>query len=353
MHVHVAGAWRDPDSVRGIDAKSSGVSVTNALNFINAWNEGQLYFEFHTSGSTGPPKPIRFSREMMEASARLSIQALGLKPGMNALVSLDTRFVAGGMMLVRGLVGGLPLILCEPSSNPLKQVEETVDFLAVVPLQLKALLEESPQALDRVAIVIIGGAPLDEEVISKLASKQSQFFATYGMTETLTHIALRKLNGPDRQQFFYPLPGVRTSLDDRGCLVIQASHLGPGSIVTNDLAMLLPDGGFRIDGRVDDVINSGGHKVNTSAVESVVGQVLRSLDIQARFFVAGVPDSLLHQKVCLVIESTPLPEEKEENIFSSLEEKLARFDVPREILYRARFAETPTQKIDKRASLNG
>lgn len=351
MLVHVAGAWRNPDNLREVDGETLGASVQHALAFIQNWNAGKQEFTFHTSGSTGEPKPITFSRDMLESSARLSIEALALKPGMNALVSLDTRFVAGAMMLVRGLIGNLNLILRNPSANPLKDVKEPVDFLAVVPLQLTTLLKESPADLDRTAIVIIGGASLSEETILELQAKQSRFMATYGMTETLTHIALRRLNGPHRQSCFYPLPGVRMSVDARGCLVIHATHLGSMPIVTNDLVALTLDGGFEVLGRADEVINSGGYKVHPNRVEPAVRAVLQSLGIPSRFFIAGIPDAALQEKVCLVMESQPLSDDLEDRLKSLMQEQLPRYEAPRTILYRSRFIETSTQKIDKRATL--
>ncbi|MBL7850728.1 MAG: AMP-binding protein [Cyclobacteriaceae bacterium] len=351
MQVYVQGAWRNPETLGSLNQASLGESTQHAVNFIRAWNEGKSSFEFQTSGSTGTPKRMTFSRRSLENSARLTLRSLGLQPGMNALVTLDTRFVAGAMMLVRGLVGDLNLILQEPSSHPLQQLPGPVHFLALVPLQLKTLLQESRQELDQVATVIIGGAPLEDELIPWLENMHPQFYATYGMTETLTHIALRKLNGPGKQNAIYPLPGVHISLDERGCLIIEAGHLDTSRVVTNDLAILTPDGGFQILGRADEVINSGGVKVHPRAVEAATGQVLKSLSITSRFFVAGIPDPLLHEKVCLVMEGTPLPSDTEHQLLDRLRDQLNKYELPRQIIYRMKFAETATQKIDKRATL--
>jgi O-succinylbenzoic acid--CoA ligase len=255
------------------------------------------------------------------------------------------------MMIVRALVGGMNLIVREPTSNPLKGLAERVDFIAVVPLQLRVLLQESVKELDQLSTVIIGGAPLDEELVPVLEQRRPRFFATYGMTETLTHIALRKLNGPDRQRAFYPLPGVRTSLNERGCLVIEALHLSSSPIVTNDMAELNVDGSFQILGRADDVINSGGYKVHPRGVEEAAGQILKSLGINYRFFATGLPDPVLSQKVCLVIEGGPLSASVEAALRSRLQDALKKYELPREILYRKSFVETATQKIDKRATL--
>lgn len=351
MQVNVDGTWRNPDRLEEVSSTSLGESQRYALEFIRAWNSGKSFFEFRTSGSTGDPKPITFSRSSLESSALFTIRALGLKPGMNSLVCLDTRFVAGAMMLVRALMGHMNLILREPSSDPLKDLNITVDFAAFVPLQLNTCLQHSRVAFGKLSAVIIGGAPVDDAFVSALPAESPRIYATYGMTETLTHIALRKLNGADRQPCFYPLPGIRIEKDERGCLVIHASHLGDVPVVTNDLATFTPDGGFHILGRADEVINSGGYKVHPRTVESAAGRILRDLGIQVRIFVAGVSDPQLHQRVCLVVESQPLPPTVESALRDRLPLELKKFELPREIIYRDRFVETATQKIDKRATL--
>lgn len=350
MWILIHGEEYDLDAIGTASPAGLGISESHALRFLQAWQQGQQEFTFQTSGSTGPPRSVSFHRNQLEASARLTIHALNLRPGQHALICLDTRFVAGALMLVRGLLAGMNLIIREPSADPLENFPGPVDFMAVVPLQLATLLRHSREALDRVSVVIVGGAPLPDETVMELVGMRPAFYATYGMTETLTHIALRRLNGIDPQPRFQPLPGVNLSLDARGCLVIHAPHLGLTPIVTNDLVRFESDG-FTIIGRYDDVINTGGVKVHPAAVEVSVEHTLRALGLRCRFFVTALPDDRLQEAVCLVIEGSPLPGEVEEKLRTDLSTRLGRFEMPRTILYTPRFAESATQKIDKRASL--
>lgn len=351
MRIDFGDAWWNPHDPGASLPALSGPSSQAALRLILEWNDGQQNFTFQTSGSTGSPKVIRFQRSQLEASARLSIDALGLREGLCALVCLDTRFVAGAMMVVRSLLTGMDLIVREPSGNPLKDLTNPVDFVALVPLQLTTILEESPELLDKTSTVIIGGAMLPEPVADSLSKLKPAFFATYGMTETLTHIALRRLNGAGQQTSFHPLPTVKVSTDHRGCLVIEAPHLGATAIQTNDLVTWMPDGGFRIKGRVDEVINSGAVKVHPANVEYIVGQVLKTLGIPRRYFVAGAPDERLQQAVCLVIEGPPLSPETTRELLAQLRKQLTSYETPRQLLFTPHFSETPTQKVDKRATL--
>lgn len=351
MRINVSGTWWNLDALDTIPSSALGVSEATALQLLRDWINGEQHFTFHTSGSTGTPKSITFHRDQLEASARLTLQALGLRHGMRCLVCLDTRFVAGALMVVRSVLADMDLIIREPSANPLAG-SEPADFIAVVPLQLTTLLEESPSLLQRVSVVIIGGAPLPEAVIPQLETFENSFYATYGMTETLTHIALRKLNGPGQQQSFHLLPGILASADDRGCLVISAPHLGPEPVRTNDLVEWMEDGGFRIAGRFNDVINSGGVKVQPQRVEFAVEQVLKQMGIRCRFFVAAIPDDRLTESVGLVMEGSPLPPPVEAELKDLLSVILGRFELPRYILYSTHFEETDTQKIDRKGTVS-
>ena len=351
MRIQIHGEEYDLDAIGAASPAGLGISESHALRFLQAWQQGQQEFTFQTSGSTGPPRSVSFHRNQLEASAQLTIRALNLRPGQHALVCLDTRFVAGALMLVRGLLADMNLIIREPSADPLENYSGPVDFMAVVPLQLSTMLNHhSRKALDRVSVVIVGGASLPDETVRELEGMRPIFYATYGMTETLTHIALRRLNGIDPQPCFQPLPGVNLSLDARGCLVIHAPHLGLTPIITNDLVRF-ESNGFFIIGRHDDVINTGGVKVHPAAVEVTVEHALSALGLRCRFFVTALPDDRLQEAVCLVIEGSPLPGEVEEKLRTDLSTRLGRFEMPRTILYTPRFIETATQKIDKRASL--
>ncbi len=352
MRVNVSGSWWQTDALGSVPKATLQPSEIEAIRLLEEWNRGREEFTFITSGSTGAPKAMSFRRHQLEASAKMSIQALGLKSGMTALACLDTRYVAGAMMVVRTAVAKMHLIIRNPSSNPLKDLDWTVDFLAVAPLQIAALLDESLGQLNKTAVVIVGGGPIPNSMIPRLQRVAPACFATYGMTETLTHVALRRLNGKRPQTSFHLLPTVSAHADDRGCLVIEAPHLGPKPIETNDLVEWTKDGGFRVMGRIDSVINSGGIKVQPARVERAVEQVLTKLSIARRYFVAGVPDERLYESVVLVTEGLPFTITQEEELKKLLASKLGKFEMPRLLLYCPRFVETATQKIDRIATLD-
>lgn len=351
MRVNINDKWFDLHALATASRSDLGLTESVGLQLLRSWFDGQQDFTFHTSGSTGAPRPITFSRTQLEASAKLSIDALGLKPGMKSLACLDPRFVAGGMMIIRSAVAGMDVVIRRPSSNPLIDLREKVDFAALVPLQLSAALLDCPDKIALISVVIVGGAAIPESMIPSLDSYSGRFFATYGMTETLTHIALRKLNNPGKQNSFYLLPGISASSDERNCLVINAPHLGPMPIVTNDLVDWNNDGSFRVLGRYDDVINSGGVKIQPGRVELVVDQVHRQLGLSCRYFVSAMPDARLHETVVLVMEGSPLPAAVEDEMKKLLNSQLDKFESPRQILYAAHFEETDSLKIDKSATM--
>ncbi|MBI3482279.1 MAG: AMP-binding protein, partial [Bacteroidetes bacterium] len=269
------------------------------LKFCKAWLTGQKEFTINTSGSTGTPKEIRLKRGAMEVSAQMTINALHLKTGDTALVCLDTKYIAGQMMLVRSLVLGMNLIAVEPSANPFDNIDQPIDFTALVPYQLENILNQSPENLDSVRCAIIGGAAVSNSLKEKIKKTKCTVYATYGMTETISHVALQKLNGPDLQEYFEALENVRFRVDERGCLCIKANHLDR-EIITNDLVTLISSQKFKWLGRIDNVINSGGIKIIPEKIESVLEKIFDSLQIKKRFFVAGLPDEKLGQRVVAV-----------------------------------------------------
>jgi len=350
MRIFVGGTWHPIETVKKLDPQGLDESDRASLTFIRQWLNGTTSFSFRTSGSTGDPKPVSFTRDQLVASAKLSIQALGLAPAMKALVCLDPWFVAGAMMLARCLVNSMDIIVQHPSSRPFALYKQPVDFVALVPYQLSLLLEEDRTILDQPMIVIIGGAPLSESIVEQLQSHAASCYATYGMTETLTHIALRKLNGPGKQNDFHLLPGIRASTNEAGCLTIHAPHID-SPIVTHDLVEWTSGDSFRILGRTDEVINSGGVKVHPRAVEATIARAMEEQGYRLRFFVAGQPDAQLGERVCLIIEGSPLAERAEEVLLGHINQWLSPYERPRQVAYVPTFDETSTQKIDRKATV--
>ena len=264
------------------------------------------------------------------------------------------------MLLVRAFVLGMEVVIMEPSSNPLAAFgeQERFDFTAVVPLQLQTLLDGDTKyqvMLNRMKAILVGGGAVSASLQQRLPSVRAAIYHTYGMTETVTHIALRRLNGNAPSDAFMPLEGVQLALDERGCLTIQAPVTRNERLYTNDLVELRPDGSFVWLGRIDNVINSGGVKVQVEHVERTIERLLLELDdpnlSTRRFFVGPQPHERLGQVVTLVIEGAALGHDREIMIRTELGKRLDKYDVPRQICYVAHFKETPTRKIDRLATL--
>jgi len=322
----------------------------SALRFCQEWTSGQDSFTIDTSGSTGVPKKITLRREQMIASAEKTIKALDLREGMTSLVCLDTNYIAGRMMIVRSIIAPMDMIITGPSANPLKDLPPAqIDFVALVPYQLRAIVA-SPQRdrLNSIGRIILGGAPIDQELLSDISKLQVPCYATFGMTETLSHIALQKLNGVDLQDSFHVLDGNDISTDDRQCLVIDADYLDD-TIVTNDIVEFTSARQFRWLGRFDNVINSGGVKIMPESVEKIVGNYMLSQQLKNRFFVTGLSHPQLGQQAVLIVEGL-LTENQETDLLVWLRDKLPRYEIPKAVLYADNFTATATQKVNRAAS---
>lgn len=333
--------------------KAHTQSEISALQFCNNWLNGKEVFFLKTSGSTGIPKEIPVTREQLKASAQMTIAALNLESGFTSLVCLDTRYVAGTMMLVRSMEAGMSMIVVEPSSDPLERFspDTKIDFAAMVPLQVDAILNSiQPERLNKITSLLIGGAPLSAGSINRLQQTTCACYATYGMTETVSHIALQRINGPARQNYFQVLPGININTDERGCLVVDASHITSNAIITNDLVEIISTNQFRWLGRIDNVINTGGVKVFAEKIDEVVAKVFEELTIFNRFFIAALPDERLGQAVTLIIEGV-LSEQVQQKLTEKLAAKLSRFEQPRSIRYVENFVLTNTGKLDKLKTL--
>lgn len=326
----------------------------SAFQFCKEWLSGKKSFTIQTSGSTGAPKKIIVTRQQLKASANLTAAALGLQKNSTSLVCLDTRYIAGIMMMVRSIEVGMNMIIAARSSNPLEKInkEDVIDFTALVPLQLDTILKSGQkEKLNQIKIALIGGAAINHKTLEDIEGMKCNFFATYGMTETLSHVALQKLNGPNAQDYFESLPGIIFGHDERGCLKIFAPHITDEPIVTNDLIEFITPSQFRWLGRADTIINTGGVKVIPEKVEASISIVLDQLAIINRFFVAALPDSLLGESVNLFFEGVPLSTQIEEMIKMKIKESLNRFERPKSIQYISKFVDTDTGKINKRKTI--
>lgn len=329
----------------------------DALAFCRAWQNGQTEFTLYTSGSTGTPKSITLTRAQMQASARLTGQTLGLRADDAALVCLNIRYVAGVMMLVRGLELGLPMTIIEPVSNPLARFNPATirfAFTAFVPLQLQTILTDAPDKvpiLNSMKAILVGGAATSPTLERALQVIEAPVYATYGMTETVSHIALRRLNGSEHTDWFTALNAVNLGTDERNCLHITSAATNFERIQTNDVVELLDTTRFRLLGRADLVINSGGVKVQPERVEQIVQDVLARYGPVPRLFVAGLPDERLGQRVTVISEQWAVSSSQWAVIQEAVRAELGPYAVPKEWRTVPMFAETPTGKIDRKATI--
>ena len=297
-------------------------------DFLLDWFDSKSYVEMQTSGSTGNPKTVKVEKQAMVNSALATGDFFDLHPGNRVLQCLPVKYVAGKMMLIRAIVLGLDLDYVAPKSNPMENHDEEIyDFAAMVPLQAQNSLKE----LRNVKKLIVGGAKISASLEKELMKLSTQVYETYGMTETITHIAAKRVG----EKAFTVLPQVTISYDDRNCLVIHAPHIiAEETVVTNDLVELVNENQFIFLGRLDNIINSGGIKIMPEQVE-------QKLDgkIERRFFITSKDDAELGEKVVLVIEGESY--EIDKSIFDALD----KYERPKEVVFISKFKETETGKV--------
>lgn len=322
-------------------------------SFVLEWLNDDGEITVHTSGSTGKPKEIKLNKQQVKNSALMTAQYLGLGAGSTVLLSLSANYIAGKMMVVRAIENGWHLWAVEPSNQPLDNFDERIDLklVAWVPSQLKAMLDRKDKKLtsriQAIENILLGGSPVLPKLAEKLQSFPNKIFETFGMTETISHIAMRRLSGPAAQGLFETTdPDIILGQDERDCLVIIAPTLAHKPVITNDIVEVVDDRHFNWLGRVDNVVNSGGIKLFPEVLEQKVQPLLAQ-----RFFMAGISDEQLGQKVIMVLESTALPPNSIKKVKDSLATVLTRYELPREIITISEFEETATHKVNRKATL--
>ncbi len=330
-------------------------------DFLQEWNSPSETLLVHTSGSTGKPKPMWVEKQRMLNSAHITCDFLGLRPGDSALLCMSLDYIAGKMMVVRSIERKLRLFSVKPSGHPLsdeslaKMVEMDFDFVAMVPMQVYNTLQvpQERERLSRIKHLIIGGGAIDDALAEELRSLPGAVWSTYGMTETLSHIALRRLNGEEASEWYQPFDSVGVSLNSDGCLVIDAPLVCSAPLVTNDIAEIKqqetsshssdassslktssPHVLFRIKGRKDNVICSGGIKIQIEEVENLLRQHL-----DAPFLLAKKKDEKFGEIAVLVTESGDL-----EGVEAICRQVLPKYWVPRQYLHFDQLPMTETGK---------
>lgn len=310
--------------------------------FLSDWFSDNEYITVKTSGSTGKPKSIQLKKEFMKNSAKATSDFFKLKPKTSALCCLPIDFIAGKMMIIRALTLGWHLDIIKPSSHPLKHIKKSFDFCAMVPLQA----QNSINKLYQIKTLIIGGGQVSTQLQESLQTISTKVFATYGMTETITHIALKPLNFFSlkfNNPYYKLLPNISISTDNRNCLMIDAPKICEKIIITNDVVNLISKTEFEWKGRFDNVINSGGIKLYPEEIEKKLFRI-----ITQRFFVAGIMDETLGQKLVLIIEgefdSTTLDKVRKVN-------QLSVYEIPKQIFFVDKFLQTKTGKVKRNETL--
>lgn len=311
-------------------------------NFIKEWNSETDFVLARTSGSTGVPKEIRLPKKGMKLSAQLTGEFFGLKNGDTALLCMPVNFIAGKMMVVRAAELGLNLYCIEPTTKIDFSRFQTLDFVPLTPMQL----ENSFDSIGSVKTLLIGGAPLSDSLRNRLLNKNTNAFESYGMTETITHIGLKKIS----EEFFTVLNRVKIRKDKRECLVIQTPYFDE-EVVTNDLVKIKNQNQFKWLGRFDNVINSGGIKLIPEQIEEKL-----KTHIQQDFIISSLPDDLLGEKLILIIED-PGMNQTQPTIVKGLENQLpfsvlGKYEVPKEMYFVKEFQRTESGKI-KRKEITG
>ena len=316
--------------------------LPDCRTFLKAWFNKERTIEVPTSGATGESKIIRIKKEHMQHSALATGDYFNLKSGTRALLCMSPNYIAGKMMLVRALLLGWELDVVPPSSDPLSATTKNYDFTAMVPLQVQHSLNH----LKRIDVLLVGGSPLSSVLKKKLQDIDCRIYESYGMTETVTHIAVRHVNDTQdsKNPLFNVLPNVAISTDARGCLVVKAPHLSNDIVVTNDLVNIESKGEFDLLGRADNIVNSGGIKLIPEQIENKLSDL-----IEADFFVAGIKDEMLGEKLVLIVEGKILPD----NLEAKINElgTLTKYEIPKAIYNLPKFRRTSTGKVKRKETV--
>ena len=308
--------------------------------FLQEWQNDEPTVWVHTSGSTGTPKPLQVEKERMRASARLTCSFLGLKEGDSALLCMPLQYIAGKMVVVRSLVAGLRLLPVAPCGHPLKDLTEIPTFAAMIPMQVYNTLQvpEERAKLMEIKHLIIGGGAIDDALGRELKAFPNHVWSTYGMTETLSHIALRRLNGAEASHWYTPFENVRIRLSEENTLIIHAPSVCAEELTTNDIAEINDEGKFRILGRKDNTINSGGVKIQIEQVEAALKEHLN-----VPFQITARKDAKFGEIVVLLYNKV----KEEADIRRICEEKLPAYWVPKIYLPVKELPLTGTGKPDR------
>lgn len=310
------------------------------FEFLREWYNNEDSIKVQTSGSTGVPKLIELKKSFVAVSAARTIQFFDLKQGDRILHCLPSRYIAGKLMLVRALVGELDLHLVDPSSDFSFLQTQSFKFAAMVVNQVEKLFQQENNW--KLEYLLIGGSAIPQPLESKLQQVNTQCYSSYAMTETATHIALRQLNGTKQDDNYHCLEGISVDLNQQGCIRIHMSGLENGFIETNDLGESKDAKTFKVLGRADNVIISGGIKFLPEQIEKKLEN-----SIPVPYAISSAPDERLGEKIILVVESSA-----DKALKSAIEMQcrslLSKYEQPKAIVFTDKLPHTGNGKIDRK-----
>ena len=312
--------------LQGIPYTSNGImeylkEKKDYYNFLISWFDHKDYILTKTSGSTGKPKEIKLKKLDLIESSKLTARYFDLKVGDKIINCLPIKYIAGKMMLVRSLVLGLDLYIFPVTSSPISDLKNNYELIAFTPIQL----ENSIPFIEKIKKVLVGGSPVQKSLKEKILNSKSTIYETYGMTETITHIAAKNLSIGEKE--FTSLPGIEIGIRDN-CLFIKPNHLSVKMVQTNDVVELTNKNKFLLIGRKDFIINSGGVKLNPEAIEKKLEKY-----ISADFVISSIDNTKFGEVVTLVFKKN-IPEN-----YNKAFTHLSKYEIPKEVLVIDNFPE--------------
>jgi o-succinylbenzoate---CoA ligase len=343
LHLNFGNIYRNETLITEYESKlSSSVPEwqKDVYRFILQWLDPVDHITVKTSGSTGEPQKIILKREWMLYSALQTCRFFNLNVSSTALLCMPAAYIAGKMMIVRGFASKLNLICTEPSANPFADLETVIDFAAITPYQLYASLETLKTA--PVKTIIVGGGEISDSMNRKIQDLPVNIFATYGMTETSSHIAIRKVNTPDKDDYFTVIGETAITSDPRGCLVLENPDLFEGTLITNDLVEIADKNRFRWLGRFDNIINSGGIKIIPEAIEITISNLRKE-----KMIITSLKDDQLGEKVVLAIETDQMNDDEKTELIQKIKQQVPIYSDPRKVFAVKELPLTPNGKPNR------
>jgi o-succinylbenzoate---CoA ligase len=312
------------------------------FDFLKFWNSSNATIEVETSGSTGSPKKISLKREAMISSAKATIEYFNIKEMSTFHCCLPIKYIGGKMMLVRAIVNKADIILSKPTSNPVIYLNKEVDFSAMTPWQVSHAINENN--FEKINKLIIGGGVISSSLIKELKDKKTESFQTYGMTETISHIAVRNLKNTDKNPNYKCLNHVNISTNKEGELIVKSPKLGIRSLTTNDIVQITGSKEFKYIARSDNLINTGGIKVLPEEIEKQLNESLQGIV----FFVDKIPDEKSGEKIIVITNK----KENTATIKKACKHITPKHIKPQLIFFIEQFLLTENNKLNRKKTRN-